>query len=82
MDWLKNKWAFVVELFIAVIGFAFYEKNRANDADTKNQVAGEAKTDAVLQAKQEDVETAIKQAEATPPPAPKSLDDLAKDLNS
>lgn len=82
MDWFKNKWAFVVELFVAVVGFAFYERSRANTAEAKSSIATEATTDAVLQAKQEDVETAIKQAESTPPPASKTLDQLAKDLNS
>lgn len=79
-EWLKSKWAFIVEAFIAIAGLFFYERNRANNAEAKNSIADEAKTDAVLQAKQQDVEAEIKKEESTLPPAPKDLDQLAKDL--
>jgi hypothetical protein len=80
-DWLKTKWAFITEAFLALLAMFFYERNKATTAEAKNTVADAAKTDAVLEAKQQDVQAEIKKEEAAPPPAPKTLDELARDLN-
>ena len=81
-DWFKSKWAFIVEAFGVIVGAFLYEQKRANKADAKVQVADESKVDAILETQQQDVAERIKEVEATPPPAPKTLEELAKELGS
>ena len=62
MEALKKYWSYIVGAFVLILGAFFYEKKRAENAESKNIAPDNSKEQAVVETKIQDLNTNLEEA--------------------